>query len=178
MVNSEFIHITKCGGTSIRKSLNIEKMGHNPVRKNNDIDEDTFVYSFVRNPFDRFASFYRWHYRKNSMGVRDISFQKWWEHTILLPRAPYHYNPDYWNSCYWWLSDKEGNLRADFVGRVENMQEDWEKLCEKLGKSVILEKHNTTTDVDVETEYTPRMKDYMLQKYAKDFETWYPNMIE
>lgn len=177
--NIEFIHITKCAGTSVRKTLGIEKMGHNPVRTNNDINEDTFVFSFVRNPFDRFASFYKWHWRSNIMNVRgnSISFADWIDYTIVQETRPYHYNPTYWKPCHWWLSDEKGNLRADFVGKVENIKEDWEKLCEKLGINLILEKHNTTEKVEIETKYTPRMKEYVLSKYKKDFQTWYPNLI-
>lgn len=174
--NSEFIHITKCAGTSIRHAFNIEKMGHNPVRRNNDVDEDTFVYSFVRNPWDRMASFYRWHWKRNAMRIRSdgISFQDWFYLVFVEQDRVYHYNDSYFKPCHWWLEDEEGNMRADFVGRVENIEEDFAKLCEILDKNVILEKLNST---EPRSEYyTPDMEYWMRGIFKKDFDLWYSNL--
>lgn len=179
MEDIAFIHIPKCAGTSIRQALDIEKIGHYPVR---DIDrsklDDIFVFSFVRNPFDRMASFYRF-LRKGDIrkiASDNLSFQEWFKRTLVDKIHYYYYRPAFFDPCFDWLSI-DGKLAVDFIGKVENIERDWEKLCEKLGRSVILDKHNTT-DSKIDTEYTNKMKQFMFDKYSKDFETWYPNLIE
>jgi hypothetical protein len=174
--NFEFIHIPKCAGTSIRRALDVKKMGHNPVRTNNDIDEETLVCAFVRNPFDRITSFYRWNKRRNIFRIKseNITFEDWFYKTIANEERPYFYNPSYWKPAYWWLCDDNGHFRANAVGKVENIEEDFKSLCKLLQKDVILPNLNTTENKGDEV-YTDDMKRIMYDVYEDDFNQWYPN---
>ena len=178
----EFIHIPKCAGTSIRKTLGIQTAGHRPVRKTNHT-EDKFLFSFVRNPFDRLASLYRWQYRRNIYSIKseDISFQRWFMLTVVTETKPYFYNPDYWKPCSWWLKDDEGNLGVHFVGKVELIDKDWKKLHDifKSGGVDIPEQLpvENTTEKKNET-YTPEMIEIMVEKYKQDLINWYPEILE
>ena len=66
---SVFIHVPKCGGTSVEHVL--EPIGfahhgyhyhqtHNQVLSNNKI-KDYFKFSFTRNPFDKLVSEFKWY---------------------------------------------------------------------------------------------------------------------
>jgi hypothetical protein len=85
-----------------------------------------FKFSFVRNPWDRMVSEYK--YRGHPMRM---SFKTWlFDH--LPPRgftdAYCHLVPQ-----HEFIYDQEGRLLADFVGRYESLQADFDRVCERLG---------------------------------------------
>jgi hypothetical protein len=85
-----------------------------------------FKFSFVRNPWDRMVSEYK--YRRHPMRM---TFKTW-----LLEHLP---QPGFTDAyCHLvpqheFLYDREGRLLADFVGRYESLQADFEVVCERLG---------------------------------------------
>lgn len=85
-----------------------------------------FKFAFVRNPWDRTASFYRFlgYHRRCSFPrfVRRhlpalVAGDKRW---FLCPQAEYLYGPD-------------GDLLVDFVGRFETLQQDFARACTHIG---------------------------------------------
>lgn len=173
----KFIHIPKCAGTSVRNALQIEDAGHTPVSKlpRHKLD-DIFTFSFVRNPYGRIASFYRYLRRDDIRNIKkdNLSFQDWFYLTLVEQKHFYYYRPQFFASCYDWVSI-EGEIAVDFIGKVENMEMDWIKLCEKLDKSVILDQYNSTKPS--KQTFTKEMNDIIQERYRKDLETWYPKLI-
>ncbi len=84
-----------------------------------------FKFSFVRNPWDRMVSEYK--YRGHPMRM---PFKSWLLHH-LPPRgftdAYCHLVPQ-----YQFLYDADGRLLADFVGRYESLQADFDRVCDRL----------------------------------------------
>lgn len=82
-----------------------------------------YRFAFVRNPWDRTASFYRTGYD------RVCSFSRFVRSHLprLLERKPWFFGPqvDY-------LYDGDGRLLVDFVGRYEHLAADFRKVCEQL----------------------------------------------
>lgn len=85
-----------------------------------------FKFSFVRNPWDRMVSEYK--YRGHPMRM---TFKRW-----LLEHLP----PPGFTDAYChivpqheYLYDADGRLLADFVGRYESLQADFDVVCERLG---------------------------------------------
>jgi hypothetical protein len=88
--------------------------------------ETYFKFSFVRNPWDRMVSEYK--YRGHPMRM---SFKTWLLGHLPPPGFTDHY-------CHLvpqheFIYDGEGRLLVDFVGRFESLQADFDAVCERLG---------------------------------------------
>lgn len=86
--------------------------------------EAYYRFSFVRNPWDRTASFYRTGYD------RVCSFSSFVRYHLprLLKRKPWFFGPqaDF-------IYDGNGRLLVEFVGRYENLADDFRHVCTRLG---------------------------------------------
>jgi Sulfotransferase family len=85
-----------------------------------------FKFSFVRNPWDRLVSEYK--YRRYPMRM---SFKRWLFGHLPPPGftdAYCHIVPQ-----HEFIYDGDGRLLADFVGRYETLQADFEVVCDRLG---------------------------------------------
>lgn len=85
---------------------------------------DYFRFSFVRNPWDRAVSFYKYIGRPTEHSFRQFAVE-------VLPN-------DLWNTMYWFVRPQteylydEGRLMVDFVGRFETLQSDFREVCDRL----------------------------------------------
>src|SRR5690606_33093610 len=85
-----------------------------------------FKFAFVRNPWDRVVSMYKWH------GFHQIcSFRSFVAHELT---------GWLWRNKHWFVRpqcdfvcDDDGRLLVDYVGRYETLQADFDVVCERLG---------------------------------------------
>ena len=85
-----------------------------------------FKFSFVRNPWDRIVSEYK--YRGHPLRM---DFKTWLSRHLPKPGFTDAYN--HIVPQYDFLYDDRGTLLADFVGRYERLQADFEVVCARLG---------------------------------------------
>ena len=91
--------------------------------------ETYFKFGFVRNPWDRIVSLYE---RKEVGQLRDkMTFEQfvdWIQYSsaTCIHSAPHRYQLD-------WFVDHNGNVLADFIGKFERLEEDWDFIAKKLG---------------------------------------------
>lgn len=85
-----------------------------------------FKFSFVRNPWSRILSEYRYRNYFHHLSFRDFVLNK-------LPRPGWDDQYRHVMPQYDMLHDRQGNLLVDFVGRFETLQQDFDKVCERLG---------------------------------------------
>lgn len=100
--------------------------------------ETAFSFSFVRDPWDRVVSFYKY-----SGLAALISFN-----VFVLQYLPRLVKQEYWfyRPQVDFLHDTDGNLLVDFVGRFEYLTRDWTKLNERCDlKLGALPRDNTTS---------------------------------
>lgn len=149
-----FIHIQKTAGTSITNSLfelPETKHLHHPHSKLNTIDLDNYKdyikFCFVRNPFDRLVSWYNMILQKGIHNdwskyilENSNSFSEFLDLTEVInetnsieliseieyPKSISHNQIDY-------ITDKSGNIQSDFIGRFENINEDFAKISDMIG---------------------------------------------
>jgi hypothetical protein len=91
--------------------------------------DDYFKFSFVRDPWDRIASLY--FYRTRRSRNIEKSFERWLQHQWKLIRRGMA--DKYILAQTEWLKGRDGKIVVDFVGRFENLDNDWGKICDNIG---------------------------------------------
>lgn len=117
--------------------------------KNNINYGDFFKFSFVRNPWERLVSYYFYnHYTYVALNEAVFRpFSEFMKAKIVAPEPTHSYKKNallFGGNEYtrlqsrplftqeFWLFDDEDNLLVDFVGRFENLQSDFDLICDKL----------------------------------------------
>lgn len=147
------VHITKTAGTSLRKALNvIEPFKQRGLKKHLSVREiiniigqekwdNSFKFTFIRNPFDRLLSSYHFKLRNNL--IHDVSEKKSFELWFLneMKRIKKNKYPKSGSQTNWLINHK-GKIDIDFIGRFENLAEDCKKLEKHLGFKFDLKHYN------------------------------------
>lgn len=123
-------------------------------------------FAFVRNPFDRFVSYCAFMTRANGAFLakpqevmRHILFEaRPLEHVLFQPQHSF-------------VTDADGQLLADVVGRVEEMQASYDALCERIGiAGAALGQVNSSRRGSYRDYYDPPLIDGVAQLYRRDLE--------
>jgi hypothetical protein len=184
---SIFIHIPKTAGISISKTLYGENKGHTKSLHFQKYDEMKFdryyKFAFVRNPWDRFVSaFYylkkggrnkqdknwsdKYIEEDESLGHFIIRLDKYQSFRLKVLRHQ-HFEPQ-----INYLKDKSENLNIDFIGRFENLNNDFQRITDELQVSVKLKQININKEKDhYKIYYNDQTKDIIGRIYAEDIKT-------
>ena len=178
-----FIHIPKTAGVSLAKAIygDVSLEGHRSFYFNsialNTKSEKYFSFTFVRNPFDRLYSAYKFLSKGGINYLDKLAFQthlsefKDFEDFILnglnkkLIYEITHFIPQHEYLC-----DNKGNILVDFIGRFENLDKDILLLSKKLKKDINLSHHNFNRKLDYKKVYTDEMISKVHQIYKKDID--------
>ena len=155
---------------------------------------DYFKFTFTRNPFDMEVSQYFYIQRRvdefntlteeqqNSLPTSDQNsiffYKKWYKKTfkqwVARPKSVFNLNL----SSY--ICDKEGNNLLNFLGKFENLQEDFNTVCDKIGIPQQKLPHKNKSKHKHYTEYyeaqgadialAKSTREIVAEKYAKDIE--------
>ena len=135
--------------------------------------DQLYKFAFVRNPWDLQVSSYHHIKRERphlTEGFEDFeSFLKW----KLNPERPYQYHIDTsieLQSDY--LIDLHGKVLVDFIGRYENLAEDFAKACQTIGiNGPELPHERKATDRDkYRNYYTDETQELVHQHFRSDIE--------
>lgn len=125
-----------------------------------------FKFAFVRNPFDRFVSFCAFMMRDNGAFERD---PRGVMHHLLFRAPPMQHI--LFQPQHIFVTDAEGELLSDQIGRVEEMQVSYDSICEKVGiPAATLEKANSSSRKDYRDYYDGELIDGVRRLYSRDFE--------
>jgi hypothetical protein len=174
-----FIHINKTGGTSIGKALGLREKQHLTVQEVRDRVgiqnwDSSYTIAFVRNPWDRVSSSYRYRLkvRKNNTNNIEIDFKSWVK-KVFQERDPRYYDyPKMLMPQTNWLKDELGDINIDFIGRFETIEEDFEALCKKLGVQLDLPHLNKTKQVPYQDYYDKETMEIVADYFSEDIETF------
>ena len=176
-----FTHIPKTGGLSIQEALGLTRIrniknlnkdfvipdrvtfGHLPIpfleRRGIVDSRKVFKFTFVRNPYDRIVSMYE--YYKTTEQGKDYkgSF-------LHFCRNIKDFNYKTRMPMYAWTKGVE----FDFIGKFENLQEDFDKLCDLLRVERKTLPHINKGDHKPYKEYYNRESEVIVRRrYEKDF---------
>ncbi len=112
---------------------------HLPARFLKDSYNDYFKFCFVRNPWDLVVSCYFWWIQQTKMEFRKLQ-GKLLEKIGFTNYAVSCYT-DYINEifhcgmgqCYWIMDEDNKTAIVDYIGHFENLQEDFNTVCEIVG---------------------------------------------
>lgn len=144
-----------------------------------DYFQEYYKFSFVRNPWGRIFSQYRYHRYNLKSPEAQCSFEDWVKKCLEAYNSPEEYlfgrNRHIFirhitNQLDWFIV--EGKLTMDFIGRYESLNEDFDKICKSRSWNLRLPRINTTKaeDEDYIEHYTPELVDIVGQLHSKDLE--------
>ncbi|MDC1075253.1 sulfotransferase family 2 domain-containing protein [bacterium] len=180
---SIFIHVPKVAGTSINHSLYGRTLGHYSAielkTKFPILYSQSFVFGFVRNPWARALSAYRFAIKGKTadMGISNpghykiesfksfSSFVLDWLPEQNLEKVDFVFRPQTFFLC-----DSQKNVIVDFVGRLENLQYDCGVIEKKIGANLNLKKMNSISLGRSYQEYykTDKMIETISELYKDD----------
>ena len=186
-----FIHIPKAAGVSVHKTLfGIDSPGHHltaSIHKSRFSEKEwdqTFKFTFVRNPYSRLYSAYNY----LSQGGRRRDLDKEYQCKLntyesfdafvinglekAVNEKIQHFTPQ-----FEMITDSNGVLMVDFIGKYETLEIDF-RIIQHLSKRKIirnLKQENFATTPKEHFTFSPQMINIVQKVYQKDFELFgYP----
>lgn len=194
-----FVHIRKAAGSSIRDTLEplsiqkptdtlskiksrvlrMERDYHKyAFRQHDDINaakrlmppelfESYFKFAFVRNPWDRLISEYEFIRRRPDHGRHSKVMKMEFDQYIRYQSK--RFDAHQINM----LADSKGQLLMDFIGRFENLHEDWNFVTDKLGIVNKELSHRKKAGIkDYASYYTPETRALVAELWKRDIEAF------
>ena len=187
-----FIHIPKNGGTSVSQALGYTRTSHRTILQYKKImtPKDFAVYfkfCFTRNPWARFLSLYNYARMTESLYhsstkpeaalygkhldydlLRDATLNEC-AHYLQEGKLLHDKSCNHWHPQVNWILDSQGKLLADFVGKVENMEQDFNYICDKLCLTSSLSMQNTSSTGPRDPDYYRCFFDQETKRIVADY---------
>ncbi len=186
-----FVHIPKCGGSSLEyllesnqfsfprhphRHLSLEgfklNLQHGSLReqiKYYDIRDHYFSFTFVRNPWARICSYF-FHLQKWCDGEMraGTSFNDF-VIDLLLSNGNYKTMSPNLQRKYFISPCVDWAAEIDFIGKIENFQEDFNTVCDEIGLARQQLPHtNETKHKHYSEYYNDEAREIVAEKYAED----------
>jgi len=161
-----YYDIPKCASSTIRGTF----FNNNMSLANPQTDlKKYFKFTFCRNPFDRMVSNYSMF---TQIGGRSKQIQQFNNNPIKLSFSEFvklacQHTNHHWVPQYDFIRGYE----IDYIGRLENMQQDFDIVCDKIGIARQQLPHINKSKHKHYTEYyDDETRQIVAEKYAKDIE--------
>ena len=178
---SIFIHIPKCAGTSIEKSLYSPAPARHQPAKYYQLQhpkeyESYYKFTLVRNPWDRLAS--AWHYLREKPKKNDLKWSSflsefdsfsdfvlnWLNKENSLKQI--HLSPQ-----YLFIENTFGAHDMNFIGKFEDITNSFEIIRKNVcPKATLLHLNKSTNSNNYRNKYNTQMVDKVAEVYRKDIE--------
>jgi len=144
--------------------------------------DECFKFTFIRNTYSWVvSSYFFWVKRRMvNMPSNGLMDMKCFEFAVDYYKSPQGKRYDKCTdirSQHSFICDKGGNILLDFVGRFENLQSDFNLICQKIGcREVMLKKKNSSfaSSRDWKDHYRncPEAIDYVYKHWKRDIDAF------
>ena len=189
-----FVKLSKSASETITNALTtslsnttFEKTGHNHILDMISEDTDTYYkFTTVRNPYSRLVSRYFFarkipHHTKQfeNLTFRDFvvgghintPMNTDWVQSSAPHLKKLLNKVGFFDNQIEWMQNDLGEMVIDFVMKTENLQEDFNTVCDKIGIPKQKLPHKNKTKHKHYTEYyDDETKEIVAERYAKDIE--------
>lgn len=177
-----FVHIPKTAGLSLCRGLfDTDAVGHMPLHYYQRALGDHkykhyFKFSFVRNPWDRAYSAYNYLLR-GGVSKKDLVWREtfslysdfndfvanWMDEDNI--KLVLHFMPQ-----IFFLKNAQGVVDFDFIGRFEDLEDDYAKIQERIGGEALKMINKSSSSLSYRDVYTKDSIDKIRQLYARDID--------
>ena len=171
-----FIHINKTGGSSIEKALGVGLDHSTALEKYHQLGaaawDRKFTFTMVRNPWDKVVSHYHYRMRTNQTGLGDnpVPFDEWLQR-VYVDRDPVYFDqPRMFMPQKQWLVNESGELLVEFIGRFENLQQDFDRICQRLQVEASLGHAKPSSRGSYRDYYNAQSEALVRKMFAEDIE--------
>lgn len=172
-----FVHIKRTGGTSINRAFGLPHHHWTAAELRRKVGparwKECFTFSFVRNPWDRIASLFFYRRRSDKTGVRSsgISFPDWTREVLRRKNPRYRDDERSFLTQKDFMTDDDGNLLVDYVGRFEHLRKDVREVAGRAGIEAADLPHLRSTDrPHYRKLYDAESRDLVGDYFAADIE--------
>jgi chondroitin 4-sulfotransferase 11 len=176
--NFIFIHINKTGGSSIEKALNLPFEHKTALEKIEEIGhqqwESKFTFSVIRNPWDKVVSHYHYRVQTNQtgLGAKTIGFKEWVKLSYGNKDPFYYDQPRMFMPQFDWLADEGGRVLVGFICRFENLDDDFNVVCSKIGRRANLPHLKASQRGNYRDYYNEETIEIVARWFCKDIESF------
>ncbi len=179
-----FIHVPKCAGISVNKTIfgNLAG-GHTTLEQYLNIFEPKnicsyFKFTIVRNPWDRVVSAYhflqqggfnKWdqEFYNKELACFD-SFEAFVKNWLIHPEnlAKHHH----FQTQSHYILDKYNKVQLDFIGYLENIDNDFKYICDQIGVEASLSATNKSKRNNYQEYYSDETLGIVARAYKQDID--------
>lgn len=131
-----------------------------------ELPDPAFVFTLVRNPWDRMVSMYHWS-REQSFDhpMVDAAKANGFDEFLCLPQVQGALRND---RAYDYVTDREGRLRCDAFVRLEHLKTDLTPIEDHLGFRIEMPRVNASNHPDTSAMYSVETETLIADIYAED----------
>ena len=135
--NYSFIHINKCGGTSVESVLGIPKIHDTASHRIKVIGkkkwDNRFTVSLIRHPYSKVVSHYNYRVKTNKTNLKSspIDLNDWVKLSYGEKNKRFYNVPLMFEPSFNWLTYKD-HLVVDCIVKLEEIDSEWPMICENL----------------------------------------------
>lgn len=166
-----FVHQRKCAGTSVIGAFGLLDSVYRRFMNDGVLSPDYascppgyFRFAVVRNPWDRFISGALYCGGTKNKDILDILRElPKTEHDYLHVTRPQHVT----------LYDRHGYLVVNKLCRFETLQEDFDEVCDTIGKSRVVLPHYLRQDrLPYQEYFSSQSRELFMRHFGRDVETF------